>query len=96
MGWLDYHFEKKFNGRSEAGPGIIKGLTPMIAMEGSLYVTMYDASNNGTTLSCGAGVKGHSFTQRLRLPTGVCAENANYKYNLGAGYVGLKVAFGRW
>lgn len=89
-GWY-YHFEKKFNGTSEAGPGIIKGLTPMIAMEGSLYVTMYDASNNGTTSSCGAGVKGHSFTQRLCLPTGVCPENANYKYNLGAGIIGLNV-----
>lgn len=88
-GWY-YKFDKKFDG-STVSPSIVKGLSPLIAMEGSLYVTMYDASNNGTTSSCGAGVKGHSFTQRLCLPTGVCPENANYKYNLGAGIIGLNV-----
>lgn len=88
-GWY-YQFDKKFDG-SDADASIVKGLSPLIAMEGSLYVTMYDASNNGTSSSCGAGVKGHSFTQRLCLPTGVCPENANYKYNLGAGIVGLNV-----
>lgn len=88
-GWY-YKFDKKFDG-SNADASIVKGISPLIAMEGSLYVTMYDASNNGTSSSCGAGVKGHSFTQRLCLPTGVCPENANYKYNLGAGIVGLNV-----
>lgn len=88
-GWY-YKFDKKFDG-TDADASIIKGLSPLIAMEGSLYVTMYDASNNGTSSSCGAGVKGHSFTQRLCLPTGVCHENANYKYNLGAGIVSLNV-----
>ena len=96
-GWY-YRFDKKFNptsinpdDRDNAGASIIKGLSPLIAMEGNLYVTMYDASNNGTSSSCGAGVKGHSFTQRLCLPTGVCAEDANYIYNLGAGIVSLNV-----
>lgn len=88
-GWY-YRFDKKFDG-DDADASIVKGLSPLIAMEGSLYVTMYDASNNGTSSSCGAGVKGHSFTQRLCLPTGVCAENANYKYNLGAGIISLNV-----
>ncbi|WP_257232922.1 hypothetical protein [Acinetobacter sp. YH01012] len=88
-GWY-YKFDKKFDG-TDAEASIIKGLSPLIAMEGSLYVTMYDASNNGTSSSCGAGVKGHSFTQRLCLPTGVCPENANHKYNLGAGIVSLNV-----
>ncbi len=88
-GWY-YRFDKKFD-NSEALQSIVKGISPLIAMEGSLYVTMYDASNNGTSSSCGAGVKGHSFTQRLCLPTGVCPENANYKYNLGAGIVNLNV-----
>lgn len=88
-GWY-YQFDKKFDG-SSALQSIVKGLSPLVAMEGSLYVTMFDASNNGTTSSCGAGVKGHSFTQRLCLPTGVCPENANYKYNLGAGIVSLNV-----
>ncbi|MGE8607367.1 MAG: hypothetical protein ACN6OA_02095, partial [Acinetobacter baumannii] len=67
-GWY-YPFKKKFSStledREDAGASIIKGLSPLIAMEGSLYVTQYDASNNGTSSSCGAGVKGHSFTQRL-------------------------------
>lgn len=93
-GWY-YRFEKKFSStglnRADAGPSIIKGLAPLIAMEGNLYVTMYDASNNGTSSSCGAGVKGHSFTQRICLPTGVCAEDANYMYNLGAGINSLNV-----
>ncbi|NNH78492.1 hypothetical protein HLH17_12585 [Acinetobacter sp. ANC 5380] len=88
-GWY-YRFDKKFD-KSEALQSIVKGITPLIAMEGSLYVTMYDASNNGTSSSCGAGVKGHSFTQRLCLPTGVCPEDANYSYNLGAGIVNLNV-----
>ncbi|ENX09067.1 hypothetical protein [Acinetobacter courvalinii] len=93
-GWY-YRFEKKFSetgtNRENASAAIIKGLAPLIAMEGSLYVTMYDASNNGTSSSCGAGVKGHSFTQRLCLPTGVCGQDANYIYNLGAGIVNLNV-----
>lgn len=93
-GWY-YPFKKKFSAtledREDAGASIIKGLTPLIAMEGSLYVTQYDASNKGTSSTCGAGVKGHSFTQRLCLPTGVCPQNANYVYNLGAGIVNLNV-----
>lgn len=88
-GWY-YVFNKKFDG-SEAAENIIKGLTTPIALEGSLYVTQYDASNNGTTSSCGAGVKGHSFTQRLCLPTGVCKQDANYTYNLGSGIVSPNV-----
>lgn len=93
-GWY-YLFNKKFSAtglnRENAGASIIKGLAPLVAMEGSLYVTMYDASNNGTSSSCGAGVKGHSFTQRLCLPTGVCRDDANYMYNLGSGIVSLNV-----
>ncbi|WP_334113640.1 hypothetical protein [Acinetobacter parvus] len=93
-GWY-YRFDKKFSttglSRDNAGASIIKGLSPLVAMEGSLYVTMYDASNNGTSSSCGAGVKGHSFTQRLCLPTGVCRDDANYIYNLGSGIVSLNV-----
>ena len=88
-GWY-YVFNKKFD-NSEAAANIIKGLTTPIALEGSLYVTQYDASNNGTTSSCGAGVKGHSFTQRLCLPTGLCKQDANYTYNLGSGIVNLNV-----
>ncbi|AWL30188.1 hypothetical protein DJ533_17275 [Acinetobacter defluvii] len=93
-GWY-YPFKKKFNetltDREDASAGIIKGLTPLIAMEGNLYVTQYDASEDGTSSACGAGVKGNSFTQRLCLPTGVCPQNANYVYNLGAGIVHLNV-----
>lgn len=93
-GWY-YPFKKKFSktltSREDAGASIIKGLTPLVAIEGNLYVTQYDASNNGTSSSCRAGVKGHSFTQRLCLPTGVCPQNANYVYNLGAGIVNLNV-----
>lgn len=93
-GWY-YKFEHKFNSTTSAakteGASVIKGLTPLIAMEGNLYVTMFDAAEAGTTSACGAGVKGQSFTQRLCLPTGVCPELANYKYNLGSGIVSLNV-----
>lgn len=93
-GWY-YKFEHKFESTTGAakteGAGVIKGLTPLIAMEGNLYVTMFDAAEAGTTSTCGAGVKGQSFTQRLCLPTGVCPELANYKYNLGSGIVSLNV-----
>ena len=95
-GWY-YPFNKNFTeAQKEASTvtvseGIVKGITPLVAMEGNLYVTMYDASATGTTSSCGAGVKGDSFTQRLCLPTGVCPERAKYTYHLGAGIVGLNV-----
>lgn len=88
-GWY-YRFNKKMD-ETAASESVIKGLSPLIAMEGNLYVTMYDASSNGTTTSCGAGVKGHSFTKRFCLPTGVCAQDAEYTYNLGAGIVNLNV-----
>ncbi|MFW1811351.1 hypothetical protein ACG9HX_08410 [Acinetobacter ursingii] len=71
--------------------GVVKGLTPLIAMDGNLYVTMYDASEAGTGSKCGAGVKGKSFTKRFCLPTGVCKEDADYTYELGAGIVSLNI-----
>lgn len=89
-GWY-YLFNKKIDGTTAASASIIKGLTTPIALEGSLYVTQFDASNNGTTSSCGAGVKGHSFTQRLCLPGGVCKNGEKYVYNLGSGIVTLNV-----
>lgn len=88
-GWY-YPFKKTFTNVS-ANAAVIKGLTPLIAMDGSLYVTMYDASNAGTSSGCGAGVKGHSFTKKLCLPTGVCKEDADYTWNLGSGIVNLNV-----
>ncbi len=88
-GWY-YLFKKKFN-NAEAGASIIKALTTPIAMEGSLYVTQFDSSDNGTTSSCGAGVKGNSFAEQLCLPTGVCKTDAKYRYNLGSGIVTLNV-----
>lgn len=66
-------------------------MTPLVAIDGSLYTTMYDASETGTTSKCGAGVKGKSFTKRLCLPTGVCKEDADYTYDLGAGVISLNI-----
>ncbi len=58
-------------------------------------MTMFDASDPGTSSdSCGAGVKGASFAKRICLPTGKCAEDADYTYNLGAGIVTLGVGGG--
>lgn len=96
-GWY-YKFDKgipvKINTTTIAesrNAGIVKGLTPLIAIGGSLYVTMYDASELGTTSKCGAGVKGKSFTKRLCLPTGVCKEDADYTYDLGPGIITLNI-----
>lgn len=93
-GWY-YKFDKGIPVSTTTAPSraaaIVKGLTPLIAIDGSLYVTMYDASEAGTTSKCGAGVKGKSFTKRLCLPTGVCAEDADYTYELGAGIVSLNI-----
>lgn len=96
-GWY-YKFDKGIpvtNNSTTIAPtranAVVKGLTPLIAIDGSLYVTMYDASEAGTTSSCGAGVKGKSFTKRLCLPTGVCAQDADYTYDLGAGIVSLNI-----
>ncbi len=88
-GWY-YQFDKNYNGQTST-QGVVKGLTPLIAMEGNLYVTMFDAAEAGTSSSCGAGVKGQSFTKRICLPSGVCPEDAEYTYNLGAGIVSLNV-----
>lgn len=88
-GWY-YRLNKNFDDGAESA-GIIKGITPLVAMEGNLYVTLYDSSEAGSAETCGAGVKGQSFTQRLCLPTGVCPEQANFKYNLGSGIVSLNV-----
>lgn len=88
-GWY-YPFKKTF-AKANANAAVIKGITPLVAMDGGLYVTMYDASNAGTSSGCGAGVKGHSFTKRLCLPTGVCAQDVDYTWNLGSGIVNLNV-----
>lgn len=88
-GWY-YQLNKNIDDGAEVA-GVVKGLTPLVAMEGNLYVTLYDSSEAGSTETCGAGVKGQSFTQRLCLPTGVCQEKANFKYNLGSGIVSLNV-----
>jgi len=89
-GWY-YQFNMKIDGKTTKTASVIKGLTTPIALEGSLYVTQFDASDNGTTSSCGAGVKGHSFSQRLCLPGGVCKGGEKYIYNLGSGIVTLNV-----
>lgn len=88
-GWY-YTLSKNLDDEDESA-GTIKGLTSLIAMEGNLYATLYDASEDGSTETCGAGVKGNSFTQRICLPSGVCQEDANFKYNLGSGIVSLNV-----
>lgn len=89
-GWY-YKFDKGIKSGSTRSAAVVKGLTPLIAINGSLYATMYDASEAGTLSKCGAGVKGKSFTKRLCLPTGVCAEDADYTYDLGAGIISLNV-----
>ena len=97
-GWY-YLFKQKMDGSAVgvngAGAGLIKGLMPLIAMENNLYVSQFDPTNNGTTTSCGAGVKGHTFATRICLPQGICTDNAKYVYNLGPGNVKLNVGQGK-
>ncbi|MCK7607994.1 hypothetical protein M0D70_00985 [Acinetobacter portensis] len=99
-GWY-YLFKRKMGepdvgqGVTDTGAGIIKALRPLIAMENNLYVSQFDPTDNGTTTSCGAGVKGHTFAVRLCLPQGVCVDGAKYSYNLGSGDVKLNVGPGK-
>jgi type IV pilus assembly protein PilY1 len=99
-GWY-YLFKRKMGeedteqGASDIGAGIIKALRPLISLENNLYVSQFDPTDNGTTTSCGAGVKGHTFAIRLCLPQGVCLDGAKYSYNLGSGDVKLNVGPGR-
>lgn len=91
-GWGGWYYKLNKNFKDEVkAANVVKGITPLVAMEGNLYITLYDSSEAGSTETCGAGVKGQSFTQRLCLPTGVCQEQANFKYNLGSGIVSLNV-----
>lgn len=96
-GWY-YLFKQKMDesvvGVNGAGAGIIKALRPLIAMENNLYVSQFDPTDNGTTTSCGAGVKGHTFATRICLPQGICTDGAKYTYNLGSGDVKLNVGPG--
>ncbi|NHB58073.1 hypothetical protein G9F32_08560 [Acinetobacter sp. 194] len=99
-GWGGWYYLFKNNMQNIAvpknniGPGIIKALRPMIAMENNLYVTQFNPLDNGTSSSCGAGVKGNTFATRICLPLGKCLEDATYVYNLGAGDVSLNVGSG--
>lgn len=62
---------------------ILKGLGSLVAVEGDLYVPVFDSSKAGTTGSCSAGVAGETALQRFCLPYGIC--KANIYIPLGAG-----------
>lgn len=64
---------------------ILKSLGSLVAVEGDLYVPVFDSSKSGTTGSCSAGVAGETALQRFCLPYGVCKQNIYIPLGAGIG-----------
>ncbi|WP_173911725.1 hypothetical protein [Acinetobacter sp. Marseille-Q1618] len=67
------------------GKQILKTLGSLVAIEGDLYVPVFDSSKAGTTGSCSAGVAGETALQRFCLPYGICKENIYLQLGAGIG-----------
>ncbi len=64
---------------------ILKSLGSLVAVEGDLYVPVFDSSKAGTTGSCSAGVAGETALQRFCLPYGICKTNIYIPLGAGIG-----------
>lgn len=64
---------------------ILKSLGSLVAVEGDLYVPVFDSSKAGTTGSCSAGVAGETALQRFCLPYGICKNNIYIPLGAGIG-----------
>lgn len=85
-GWY-YLFDKEENLTASVSKGkqILKSFAPLVAVEGDLYVPVFDASKAGTTGSCSAGVAGETSLQRFCLPYGHCKDNIFITLGAGIG-----------
>ncbi|MEB5928844.1 hypothetical protein [Acinetobacter schindleri] len=64
---------------------VLKSLSSLVAVEGDLYVPVFDSSKAGTTGSCSAGVAGETALQRFCLPYGICKTNIYIPLGAGIG-----------
>lgn len=85
-GWY-YLFNKEENLTNTVTKGkqILKSFASLVAVEGDLYVPVFDASKDGTTGSCSAGVAGETSLQRFCLPYGICKTNIYIPLGAGIG-----------
>lgn len=73
--------------------GAYKGMNELYALDGMLYVNVFDRDGTGIGGSCGAGVKGDSYIYQFCLPTGKCnfdttTSGAPNRVKVGAGILG--------
>ena len=81
--------------------GAYKGMNELYALDGMLYVNVFDRDGTGIGGTCGAGVKGDSYVYQFCLPTGKCPENfyasgqtAPNSVKIGAGILGAGLGTG--
>ena len=55
--------------------GRYKGMNEIFAVDGMLYVNVYDRDGTGIGSTCTGGVNGDSYVYQFCLPTGKCANN---------------------
>lgn len=80
--------------------GAYKGMNELYALDGMLYVNVFDRDGTGIGGSCGAGVKGDSYVYQFCLPTGKClfdttTSGVPNRAKLGAGILGTGLGQGR-
>lgn len=80
-------------------PGRYKGMNDLYALDGMLYVNVYDRDGTGIGGDCGAGVAGDSYLYQYCLPTGKCdfylgSGNKPSRVKLGAGILGTGLGQG--
>lgn len=73
-----------------------KVMTTPLVINNDMFVTTFDASKDGMSGDCGAGVKGESFMKLFCMPLGQCNGGTSEKYevSMGAGIVGGAVGAG--
>lgn len=82
-----------------AKAGRYKGMNELYALDGMLYVNVYDRDGTGIGGNCGAGVAGDSYLYQYCLPTGKCSfysgtGNKPGRVKLGAGILGTGLGQG--
>lgn len=82
-----------------AKAGRYKGMNDLYALDGMLYVNVYDRDGTGIGGNCGAGVAGDSYLYQYCLPTGKCnfysgTGNKPDRVKLGAGILGTGLGQG--
>ncbi|WP_228305166.1 PilC/PilY family type IV pilus protein [Acinetobacter sp. WY4] len=82
-----------------AKAGRYKGMNDLYALDGMLYVNVYDRDGTGIGGNCGAGVVGDSYLYQYCLPTGKCnfysgTGNKPDRVKLGAGILGTGLGQG--